>query len=176
MYVDSDRALGQLREIVMGVKKIFPRLFHASHRRQQFQRPRSACDGGPMDVRLSGPIRFSDVDWALVPDKPGVYVINDGEEVIYVGMAGRNGRGSLRNRLRDHSSGQMVNMFAQYLFLARVQFIPEERITHPREAKAACHAYIAERCSFRFYATEDGTAARALEDALKAELRPVLNP
>ena len=35
-------------------------------------------------------------------------------------------------------------MFAQYLFLARVQFIPRERITHPRDAKAACHRYIVE--------------------------------
>ena len=80
----------------------------------------------------------------MVPTAPGVYVIYEGDEVLSVGMAGRNGRGSLRNRLRDHYSGQIVNMFAQYLFLARVQFIPEERITHPRAAKAACHDYIRE--------------------------------
>ena len=69
----------------------------------------------------------------------------------------------------------MVNMFAQYLFLARVQFIPEERITHPRDAKAACHQYITERCSFRYVTTTDGAAARALEDRLKVELAPALN-
>lgn len=39
-------------------------------------------------------------------------------------MSGRNGKGNLLNRLRDHCSGQIVNMFAQYLFLARVQFMP----------------------------------------------------
>ena len=111
-----------------------------------------------------------------MPDEPGVYVIYEGDEVLYVGMAGRNGRGSLRNRLKDHRSGQIVNMFAQYLFLARVQFLPEERITHPREAKAACHEYLTTRCRFRFQATADGAEARALEDMLRVELKPVLNP
>ena len=72
--------------------------------------------------------------------------------------------------------GQIVNMFAQYLFLARVQFIPEKRITHPRDAKAACHAYIRDRCSFSWRVTSDGAAARKMENALKAELQPTLNP
>jgi len=125
---------------------------------------------------LSQATSFADVDWSAVPDQPGVYVIYDGDEVIYVGMAGRNGRGSLRKRLKDHGSGQIVNMFAQYLFLARVQFIPNERITHPRDAKAACHRYITERCRFSYSTTEDGESARALEGQLKIELRPALNP
>ncbi|MBW2532860.1 MAG: hypothetical protein JRI55_15310, partial [Deltaproteobacteria bacterium] len=64
---------------------------------------------------FSDRIAFRDVNWSLVPAEPGVYVIYDGEEVVYVGMSGRNGKGSLRNRLRDHASGQIVNMFAQYL-------------------------------------------------------------
>jgi excinuclease UvrABC nuclease subunit len=93
---------------------------------------------------LSHLVRFDRVDWKQIPDVPGVYVIFDLDEVVYVGMAGRNGKGSLRNRLRDHSTGQIVNMFAQYLFLARVQFLKETRIAHPREAKAACQAYIRE--------------------------------
>ena len=126
--------------------------------------------------RLSERIRFQDIAWDKVPAETGVYVIFDLDEIVYVGMAGRNGRGSLRNRLRDHSSGQIVNMFAQYLFLARVQFLSEERITHPREAKAACQAYIRERCSFQFLVTGDSGAARALEDQLKVELKPSLNP
>ena len=50
-------------------------------------------------------------------DGPGVINAPVAPEVIYVGMAGRNGRGNLRNRLKDHSSGQPVNMFALYLFL-----------------------------------------------------------
>ena len=128
------------------------------------------------EAGLSEPIPFVDVDWNQVPDEPGVYVIYEGGEALYVGMAGRNGRGSLRNRLKDHRSGQIVNMFAQYLFLARVQFLPEERITHPREAKAACHEYLTTRCRFRFQATADGAEARALEDMLRVELKPVLNP
>jgi len=127
-------------------------------------------------MNLSPLQRFADVDWSTVPEKPGVYVIHDLEEIVYVGMAGRNGKGSLRNRLKDHSSGQIVNMFAQYLFLDRVQFIPEDRITHPRDAKAACRDYIASRCSFRFAIAVDGGAARAMENRLKLELKPSLNP
>ena len=125
---------------------------------------------------LSGLVRFAEVDWQSVPDEPGVYVISDGDEVVYVGMAGRNGRGSLRNRLRDHASGQIVNMFAQYLFLARVQFLHEPRINHPRKAKAACQAYIRDHCGFRFLVTQDGASARALENELKVSLKPTLNP
>ena len=127
------------------------------------------------EAKLSEEIAFADVDWDEVPDEPGVYVIYEGAEVVYVGMAGRNGKGSLRRRLKDHRTGQIVNMFAQYLFLARVQFLSEDRITHPRDAKSACHDYITTRCSFRFATTKDGAEARALEDKLKAELRPSLN-
>ena len=111
-----------------------------------------------------------------MPASPGVYVIYDRGEVIYVGMSGRNGKGNLRNRLRDHCSGQIVNMFAQYLFLARVQFSSRNRITHPRDAKAACHRYIVDRCSFRYRVAGDGRQARQLETELKSELRPTLNP
>mgnify|MGYP001029094762 CR=1 FL=1 len=125
---------------------------------------------------LSALVEFRTVAWPSIPDDPGVYAIFDRDELVYVGMAGRNGKGSLRNRLRDHSSGQIVNMFAQYLFLARVQFLPATRITHPREAKAACQAYIAERCSFRYRVTADGAEARRLEAHLKTELKPTLNP
>lgn len=124
---------------------------------------------------FSAPIRFETVVWDGVPSEPGVYVIFDREECVYVGMAGRNGGGSLRSRLQDHSTGQVVNMFAQYLFLARVQFVSEERITHPRAAKAACRAYIADRCSFRYCVVRTATDARALETKLKVDLVPALN-
>lgn len=128
-----------------------------------------------MERALSDPVRFEEVDWERVPDAPGVYVISDLDEVIYVGMAGRNGMGSLRRRLRDHASGQIVNMFAQYLFLDRVQFVPEERIRHPREAKRAVQAYVRERCSFRFRVCLDGREARELEREWKRTLAPSLN-
>lgn len=127
-------------------------------------------------MALSDPIAFADVDWNQVPDQPGVYVIYEGSEVLYVGMAGRNGSGSLRKRLKDHRSGQIVNMFAQYLFLARVQFVSDERITHPRGAKAACHDYMVTRCSFRYEVTTDADRARALEEELRRKLSPTLNP
>src|SRR5262245_19002940 len=120
-------------------------------------------------------MRFKEAKWASIPAEPGVYVIYDLDEVVYVGMAGRNGRGSLRNRLRDHSSGQIVNMFAQYLFLARVQFLADVPIAHPREGKAACRKYIFERCSFRYRTAADSREARNLEEALRSDLKPTLN-
>jgi excinuclease UvrABC nuclease subunit len=127
-------------------------------------------------AELSDRIAFKDVDWTQVPESPGVYVIHDNEEVIYVGMSGRNGKGTLRSRLRDHCSGQIVNMFAQYLFLARIQPTSSGQITHPRDAQRACRDYIASRCSFRYGVTEDAAQARQLEKELKAELKPTLNP
>ena len=130
----------------------------------------------PQSDRLSKPVRFGDVDWASIPDAPGAYVIYDEDEVIYVGMAGRDRNGSLRLRLRDHASGQIVNMFAQYLFLARVQFVSDERIRHPNEAKMACRAYLRAHCAFRFVTAADGAKARQVEQQLKRELRPALNP
>jgi len=138
--------------------------------------PRDSTVPENASFRLSSLQRFETVDWSTVPAEPGVYVIHDDDEIVYVGMSGRNGKGNLRNRLKDHASGQIVNMFAQYLFLARVQFIPDERITHPRVAKAACQQYIREHCAFRYHVTEDGAVARALENRLKSELRPTLNP
>jgi hypothetical protein len=125
---------------------------------------------------LSEPVSFADVDWGGVPDCPGAYVIYDRAEVIYVGMAGRDRKGSLRRRLRDHASGQIVNMFAQYLFLSRAQFLNEERVRHPRDAKTACRTYLAAHCTFRFVTANDAAEARRLEVRLKSELRPALNP
>ena len=125
---------------------------------------------------LSPLTRFADVQWQDVPDTPGVYVILDKDEVIYVGMAGRDRKGSLRRRLRDHASGQIVNMFAQYLFLSRVQFASEERIYHPRDAKAACRSYIKSNCSFCYVTARDGAEARLLELQFRSELRPAMNP
>ena len=92
--------------------------------------------GAAIPEGFSQRAQFSDIKWKDVPEQAGVYIIYDIEEVVYVGMAGRNGKGSLRNRLRDHAGGSIVNMFAQYLFLARVQFASDERIVHPRKANA----------------------------------------
>ena len=102
---------------------------------------------------LSDPISFASVKWTSIPNEPGVYVIADQQEIVYVGMAGRNGKGGIRNRLRDHASGQIVNMFAQYLFLARVQFLGEKRITHPRDAK--CSDLITSECRLDYIADFD---------------------
>ena len=128
-----------------------------------------------LPLGFSPPISFAEVDWSSVPEAPGVYAIYEGGELLYIGMAGREGRGSLRRRLKDHSSGQVVNMFAQYLFLARVQFTVAEPVTHPNKAKALCQRYIRERCFFSWRVLPSPDDARALENHLKQSLRPALN-
>ena len=74
-------------------------------------------------------VPFRVVAWDDVPDVPGVYVILDGDELLYVGMAGRDGKGSLRRRLRNHYTGNMVNMFKQYLWFAIVQHEQERPVS-----------------------------------------------
>ena len=105
---------------------------------------------------------------------PGVYVIFDGDEVIYVGMAGRNGKGSLRRRLRDHSSGQVVNMFAQYLLFDRILTSPDPPRS-PSEAKVRCRTHIRQNCEFRFLALIDKLEALQIENQLKRRLQPTFN-
>jgi excinuclease UvrABC nuclease subunit len=129
----------------------------------------------PLIPCFSPPVRFKNADWSQVAESPGVYVIFDVDEVIYVGMAGRDGGGNLRKRLKDHSTGQLVNMFSLYLFLARVQFQSTERFSHPSKAKKACQEYIADRCSFCFHVARTPAEARALEETLKRDLAPALN-
>ena len=123
---------------------------------------------------FSTAVPFSGIDWLSVPDEAGVYAIFDHDELLYVGMAGRDGKGSLRRRLKDHASGQVVNMFAQYLFFARAQFQSSERVTHPAQAKRLCQRYIRERCRFSWKVCSSGAEARSLETTLKASHRPVL--
>lgn len=119
-------------------------------------------------------IQLATVDWTCVPDTPGVYVIFDGREAIYVGMAGRNGKGSLRRRLRDHASGQVVNMFTQYLLFDRV-LDPADLPRSPQEAKVRCRAYVRARCKGRVLPLTDGSEARAVEMQLRRDLAPTLN-
>lgn len=131
------------------------------------------------DERLSGlgfapAFSLGTPDWSGVPDRPGVYVIFDRTEVIYVGMAGRDGKGSLRRRLRDHASGQVVNMFAQYLLFDRL-LDPTDLPRTPQAAGLLCRSYIRSHCTARTLATETGAEARAVEQRLRAVLAPSLN-
>ena len=53
-------------------------------------------------------IAFRDAVWPNTPNAPGVYVIYDLDELVYVGMAGRNGGGGLRNRLPNRSTSEFA--------------------------------------------------------------------
>jgi len=113
-------------------------------------------------------------DWSVVPDTPGVYVIFAEDEVIYVGMAGRDGKGSLRRRLRDDASGQVVNMFAQYLLFDRI-LDPADLPRSPQEAGRRCRAHIPQFCQVRVLPATDAAAARAVEVRMRGELATTLN-
>jgi excinuclease UvrABC nuclease subunit len=113
-------------------------------------------------------------EWSTIPDTPGVYVIFDRGEVIYVGMAGRDGKGSLRRRLRDHASGQVVNMFAQYLLFSRI-LDPKDLPRSPQEAGKRCRSHIQQYCSVRVWTAPDGKEARIVEAQLREKLHPTLN-
>lgn len=120
------------------------------------------------------PFALGQADWSEVPDTPGVYVIFEGEAVIYVGMAGRDQKGSLRRRLRDHSSGQIVNMFAQYLLFARI-LTGTNMPRSPREATIQCRAYIRSHCTARALSIANKVEARRVERELRARLQPAFN-
>ncbi len=113
-------------------------------------------------------------EWQSVPDTPGVYVLFDREETIYVGMAGRDRKGSLRRRLRDHASGQIVNMFAQYLLFDRLLFTDDPPRT-PREATLRCREYIRKYCAARYLALDNKADAVRIEKTLRQALNPSFN-
>lgn len=130
---------------------------------------------GIIDANGFGPlVPMGTDDWTVVSDTPGAYVIFDENEVIYVGIAGRDGKGSLRRRLRDHASGQVVNMFAQYLLFDRI-LDPTDLPCSPQEAGQRCRAHIRQHCLTRVLPTKDAATARAVEADLCSELAPAFN-
>lgn len=120
------------------------------------------------------PFSMGEADWSTVPDTPGVYVLFDQDEVVYVGMAGRDQKGSLRRRLRDHASGQIVNMFAQYLLFARL-LVGDDRPKTPRQAALRCRAYIRARCAARTLSLTSKAEAVSIERMLRQRLQPAFN-
>lgn len=126
------------------------------------------------DLGFAPSFSMGTADWSAVPDTPGVYILFEGNEVIYVGMAGRDQKGSLRRRLRDHASGQIVNMFAQYLLFARL-LTDDDRPKTPREATLQCRAYIRARCAARTLSLSDKVEAVRIERVLRLRLQPSFN-
>ena len=49
--------------------------------------------------------RFTGTNVERAPEKPGIYVLYDGEELIYIGRAMGSGV-TIRSRLQDHKSGK----------------------------------------------------------------------
>lgn len=120
-----------------------------------------------MDSAWSNLVLFREVAWPEVPDVPGVYAVFDEHEFLYVGMAGRNGKGSLRRRLKAHRDGNLANMLKQYLWFGIVQHRDEVPADTPAEASARCREYMMRNLAFRHRTCDDAGAARELENKLK---------
>jgi hypothetical protein len=123
----------------------------------------------------------------------------DDEKLIYVGMSGRgrtaqhfgdpdetNRALGLWTRLNSHASGRRSG--DQFCVYVCDRFVVPTLTREQQQAigrgdlslDTLTRSYIRDRLSYRFVATEDGTAARVLEDRLRrGELeagQPVLNP
>lgn len=105
---------------------------------------------------------------------PGIYVIFGRGEVIYVRMVDRNGKGSLRKRLREHSTGQVVNMFAQYMLFNRL-LDPADLPRSPQEAGQRCRANLREYCEARALPSEDGGPSTPSRFNCARKLAPTFN-
>jgi hypothetical protein len=126
-------------------------------------------------IQLSDPMPFAGAMWSAVPNEPGVYVIADEKEVVYVGMAGRNGKGVLETDFAITHLARSSHVRA--VPFPRSSSVPWGGANYAStKCKAACREYIAARCSFQYKTTASAVEARALENRLKEELRPSLNP
>jgi hypothetical protein len=146
---------------------------------------------------------YSFADWPNpdVPNwQPGVYTVWDGDQFVYVGMAGRGmvarinessqalaskkTRG-LRDRLRSHASGRRSgDQFCIYVFDRLVlPSLDRAEIAAASDGRLSLDAltrdYIHKHLSYRFVVSFDGRAALALERAIQKGalgFPPLLNP
>lgn len=113
-------------------------------------------------------------DWSGVPESPGVYVVLERKKPVYVGMAGRRGgEGAIQSRLKDHASGQLVNMFVQYVLFHRVlrQSNPPQT---PDVARDRCKEYVRSNFTAR-YRKVGLEHLREWEEKLIRRLNPEFN-
>jgi hypothetical protein len=143
--------------------------------------------------------RFADWPNISVPDiAAGAYTVWDGDELVYVGMAGRTldetvaasyrdsrKRTGLYSRLASHASGRRSgDQFCVYvadrlvlrtLSTDDIASIANGTKSFDRLVRDYIHAHL----SYRFVEVADGRAARALEDAVRCGAlgkKPLLNP
>lgn len=151
---------------------------------------------------LDGPLhRFSDWPVPHVPDaSAGVYSIWRGEELVYVGMAGRawaadeagrradaaKGRHGLASRLHSHASGRRSG--DQFCVYVCDRFVIPDLTAEDLEGlrcgllslDSRTRDYIRGKLGFRHILTPDGQAALRIERQVRQEglggQRPLLNP
>ena len=134
---------------------------------------------------------FRFADWPIreVPPSPGLYTIWQGEQFLYVGMAGRGTgtRSLLPGRLDSHASGcRSGDQFCIYvcdrLIVPRLTCDQLKQVGDGQlSLDALTRQYVRERLSFRFVATTDGLAALSVERNIKRHGllqigKPFLNP
>lgn len=128
----------------------------------------------PFSAMISFPSAYRTHIEKAVPKGPGVYVIDDNEQIIYVGSTGKNKR-TLVDRFRD--------LF--YYNTKRGQK-PYNRISHTLTYKLVygkwkkgngreVRQFYKDQCSVRYTVTEDVFEARLIEDILIRKLKPCYN-
>ena len=117
---------------------------------------------------------FSMADLDAVPDTTGVYAICQGNEVVFVGMAGQNRRASLRWQLLYHFSGQGIDLFTQHVLFGRI-LCQDNPPKAPKEARRLCREYIRRDYKFRFLVVSEEAAALRMHNNLKRKLKPAAN-
>ena len=144
-------------------------------------------------VHFSARHRFS--DWpnpTIPPTAAGVYLVWEGERLIYCGMSGRGiekesaaRKRGLVTRLASHASGRLSgDQFCVYV--ANRIIIPSlssEQLsrfaTGELTLDALTRAYIAERLEYQFTVVGNSSEAFELERSYRAGargLKPLLNP
>ncbi len=156
-----------------------------------------------IEALAAGPL-FGFADWpnpAVPNKKAGVYTIWDGDELVYVGMAGRGMRvddqradaagessrpRGLRGRLGSHASGRRsgdqfcIDVFDRLVLPAlsgaQIAAAGSGELSLDEETRR----YIRDRLSYRFAVTDDARSTRVLERRVQREglrgRRLLLNP
>lgn len=131
----------------------------------------------PLEDLASGRLfRFADWPAPEVPQAPGLYTIWDGDQFLYVGMAGRGSgtRPMLHGRLNSHAAGrrggdQLCIYVCDRLIVPRLS---RDQLVQVGDGllllEAMTRVYIRERLSFRFRVTNDGQEAHSREQDQEA--------
>lgn len=123
-----------------------------------------------------------------VPEKPGVYIVWNGGQFLYTGMAKDNKKG-LCQRLNMHVLGQRGGdqFCCKVCDAFIIPFLSKEQIEELKKGvnifdgkKGLINKFVRENLEYQFLVTADTITARQIEETLRSNgislKRPFLNP